>query len=172
MVVVARDVTPVEDLARLRQEFSRLVEAEAAQRLVAEQLQQAVMPARPDVDRRRAGRRRTSPPTPTSPTGGDLYDCQVLPDGDLHLCVVDVLGHGVEATQDALTVMHTVRTVVLDGTPLQDVVARADLLLGRQAPELVATVVLARYTPTTGELRVVSGGHPPALVVHGGRAGA
>ena len=102
---------------------------------------------------------------PTSPTGGDLYDCQVLPDGDLHLCVVDVLGHGVEATQDALTVMHTVRTVVLDGTALPDVVARADLLLGRQAPELVATLVLARYTPSTGELRVVSGGHPPALVV-------
>jgi serine phosphatase RsbU (regulator of sigma subunit)/PAS domain-containing protein/anti-sigma regulatory factor (Ser/Thr protein kinase) len=164
MVVVARDVTPVEDLARLRQEFSRLVEAEAAQRLVVEQLQQAVMPARPTVEGAELGVTYVAS-DPTSPTGGDLYDCQVLPDGDLHLCVVDVLGHGVGATQDALTVMHTLRTVVLDGTPLQDVVARAGLLLGRQAPELVATVVLARYTPSTGALRVASGGHPPALVV-------
>jgi PAS domain S-box-containing protein len=164
MVVVARDVTPVEDLARLRQEFHRLVEAEAAQRLVVEQLQQAVMPARPAVPGAELGVTYVAS-DPTSPTGGDLYDCQVLPDGDVHLCVVDVLGHGVGATQDALTVMHTLRTVVLDGTALEDVVARADLLLGRQAPELVATVVLARYTPATGQLRVASGGHPPALVV-------
>jgi PAS domain S-box-containing protein len=164
MVVVARDVTPVEDLARLRQEFHRLVQAEAAQRLVVEQLQQAVMPTRPPVAGAELGVTYVAS-DPTAPTGGDLYDCQVLPDGDLHLCVVDVLGHGVGATQDALTVMHTLRTVVLDGTALEDVVARADVLLGRQAPELVATVVLARYTPSTGELRVASGGHPPALVV-------
>ena len=164
LVVVARDVTPVEDLTRLRQEFSRLVEAEAAQRLVVEQLQQAVMPARPAVCGAELGVRYVAS-DPTSPTGGDLYDCQLLPDGDLHLCVVDVLGHGVGATQDALTVMHTLRTVVLDGTRLEDVVARADLLLGRQAPDLVATVVLARYTPSTGALHVVSGGHPPPLVV-------
>jgi PAS domain S-box-containing protein len=164
MVVVARDVTPVEDLTRLRQEFHRLVEAEAAQRLVVEQLQQAVMPARPAVEGAELGVTYVAS-DPTSPTGGDLYDCQLLPDGDLHLSVVDVLGHGVGATQDALTVMHTLRTVVLDGTALEDVVARADVLLGRQAPELVATVVLARYTPSTGELHVASGGHPPALVV-------
>ena len=164
MVVVARDVTPVEDLTRLRQEFHRLVQAEAAQRLVVEQLQQAVMPARPVVEGAELGITYVAS-DPTSPTGGDLYDCQVLPDGDLHLCVVDVLGHGVGATQDALTVMHTLRTVVLDGTALEDVVARADRLLGRQAPELVATVVLARYTPSTGALRVASGGHPPPLVV-------
>ncbi len=164
MVVVARDVTPVEDLLRLRQEFHRLVEAEAAQRLVVEHLQQAVMPARPTVAGAELGLAYVAS-DPTSPTGGDLYDCLVLPDGDLHLCVVDVLGHCVEATQDALTVMHTLRTVVLDGAALEDVVARADLLLGRQAPELVATVVLARYTPSSGSLRVVSGGHPPPLVV-------
>ncbi len=170
LVVVARDVTPVEDLTRLRQQFHRLVEAEAAQRLVVEQLQQAVMPARPVVVGAELGVTYVAS-DPTSPTGGDLYDCQLLPDGDLHLCVVDVLGHGVGATQDALTVMHTLRTVVLDGTALEDVVARADLLLGRQAPELVATVVLARYTPSTGRLRVASGGHPPALVVTPRRPG-
>ena len=164
LVVVTRDVTPVEDLMRLRQEFHRLVEAEAAQRLVVEHLQQAVMPARPEVPGAELGLAYVAS-DPTSPTGGDLYDCLLLPDGDLHLCVVDVLGHGVEATQDALTVMHTLRTVVLDGVDLEDVVARADLLLGRQAPELVATVVLARYTPGTGALRVVSGGHPPPLLV-------
>ena len=69
------------------------------------------------------------------------------------------------ATQNALTVIHTLRTMVLEGTPLLDVVARADLVLGRQDVELVATVVLALFDPTSGTVRIVSGGHPPALLV-------
>lgn len=164
LVVIARDVTPAEQMVELRRQFEQLVEAEAAQRLVVEHLQQAVMPPRPDVAGAELGVAYVAS-DPSSPTGGDLYDCQLLPTGELHLAVVDVLGHGTHATQDALTVMHTLRTVVLDGTPLEDVVARADELLGRQARELVATVVLARYQPQDGRLRVASGGHPPALVV-------
>jgi len=164
LIVVARDVTPVEDLERLRQEFSRLVEAEAAQRLVVEHLQQAVMPPRTCVDGAELGITYVAS-DPSEPTGGDLYDCQVLPSGELYLSVIDVLGHGVGATQDALTVIHTLRTVVLEGTSLDDVVTRADLVLGRQNAELVATVVLALFDPTSGVVRLVSGGHPPALLV-------
>ena len=164
LVVIARDVTPAEQIEQLRTQFARLVEAEAAQRLVVEHLQEAVMPPRPDVPGAEIGVSYVAS-DPSSPTGGDLYDCQLLPSGELHLAVVDVLGHGTHATQDALTVMHTLRTVVLDGTPLEQVVARADELLGRQDRDLVATVVLARYSPRDGRVQVVSGGHPPALVV-------
>ncbi|MCU1692558.1 MAG: domain S-box-containing protein, partial [Frankiales bacterium] len=164
LVVVARDVTPAQEFAELRAQFARLVEAEAAQRLVVEHLQRAVMPTLPSVAGSELGVRYVAS-DPSEPTGGDLYDCQVLPDGTVHLAVVDVVGHGVQATQHALSVAHTLRTVVLDGTPLGDVVARADLLLGRQDPDLVATVVLARYTPATGALQLAGGGHPPPLVV-------
>jgi len=164
LIVVARDVTPVEDLERLRLEFSRLVEAEAAQRLVVEHLQHAVMPPRTSVEGAELGLTYVAS-DPTEPTGGDLYDCQVLPSGELYLSVIDVLGHGVGATQDALTVVHTLRTVVLEGTPLDEVVTRADIVLRRQKPELVATVVLALFDPATGVVRLVSGGHPPALLV-------
>ena len=164
LVVVARDVTQVDEIERLREEFTRLAAAEAAQRIVVEQLQQAVMPARPDVhDTELAVSYLAS--DAHAPTGGDLYDWQVLPDGDLHVAVVDVLGHGVAATKDALSVVHTLRLVAVDGTPLEEMIGRADRLLGAQFPDLVATVVLARYTPATGRLRVAAGGHPPALVV-------
>jgi anti-sigma regulatory factor (Ser/Thr protein kinase) len=105
------------------------------------------------------------PSDPSAPTGGDIYDWQVLPDGEVHLCVVDVLGHGVGATKDALAVVHTLRVVTAEGRPLEDVVIRADELLSAQHPELVATVVIARYNPLTGRLRVAAGGHPPALLV-------
>ena len=164
LVVVARDVTPVAQIEELRAEFERLVEAEAAQRLVVEQLQSAVMPPRPDVDGAELGVSYLASED-TAPTGGDLYDWQVLPDGDVHVAVVDVLGHGVAATKDALAVVHTLRTIAVDGTPLDGIIERADRLLGAQHPDLVATVVVARYTPTTGRVRVASGGHPPALVV-------
>ena len=61
--------------------------------------------------------------------------------------------------------MHALRFAAFDGTPLEHMVLRADDLLSAQAPDLVATVVIARYRPETGELKVASGGHPPALVV-------
>jgi PAS domain S-box-containing protein len=164
LVVIARDVTPVDEIERLRAEFSRLAEAEAAQRLVVEQLQEAVVPPTPAIAGTELGVSYLASDA-SAPTGGDLYDWQVLPDGDVHVAVVDVLGHGVAATKDALAVVHTLRTVAVDGTPLEEVVGRADRLLGAQHPDLVATVVVARYTPSTGRLRVAAGGHPPALVV-------
>ena len=164
LVLIARDVTAVDEIEQLREEFTRLAEVEEAQRLVVEQLQQAVMPATPDVEATEIAVSYLASET-NEPTGGDLYDWQVLPDGAVHVAVVDVLGHGVAATKDALAVVHTLRTVAVSGTPLEEMVSRADELLGAQHPDLVATVVVARYEPETGRLRVAAGGHPPALVV-------
>lgn len=164
LVVVARDVTPAQEFEALRAEFGRLVEQEAARRLVVEQLQAAVVPDTPEVPGLELAVAYVAS-DPKEPTGGDLWDWHVMADGQLHIAVVDVLGHGVAATKSALSVVHTLRAVALDGTPLEDMVGRASALLERQDPELVATVVLARLDPTTGRLRVASGGHPPALVV-------
>ncbi|HEX8001872.1 MAG TPA: SpoIIE family protein phosphatase [Mycobacteriales bacterium] len=164
LVLIARDVTSVDEIATLREEFLRLAELEAAQRLVVEQLQQAVMPATPAVEGAELSVSYLASET-HAPTGGDLYDWQMLPDGSVHISVIDVLGHGVAATKDALSVVHTLRTIAVAGTPLEDMVVAADRLLGAQHPDLVATVVIARYEPLTGRLRVAAGGHPPALVV-------
>ncbi len=51
-------------------------------------------------------------------TGGDLYDWVLLPDGTLHLAVVDVMGKGVAAIKAAVAVTHALRLLVLDGVPL------------------------------------------------------
>ncbi len=166
-VVVARDITPAEEYEELRGQFSQLVEAQAAQRLVVEHLQRAVAPDPPDVDGTDIAVTYLAS-DPSAPTGGDLYDWRLLPSGELHVAVVDALGHGVVATKAALTVISTLRFVTMDGTPLEEVVGRADRLLAAQDADLAATVVVVRYQPATGELRVVSGGHPPALVVQSG----
>jgi len=163
-VVVARDITPEEEFEELREQVSRLEEEQAAQRVVVEHLQLAVAPQPPAIDGADIAVAYVAS-DPSSPTGGDLFDWHLLPNGELHVAVVDVLGHGVEATKHALLVVHALRFAAVDDTPLEQMVLRADQLLAGQDSEIVATVVIARYQPSTGELRVVSGGHPPALVV-------
>src|SRR5260370_101217 len=79
------------------------------------------------------------------------------------------MGKGVAATKDAVSVTHALRLLVLDGCPLDKLIARADELVGALNPDLVATLLVGRYNPATGIMRLVGGGHPPALVVTGGR---
>lgn len=164
LIVIARDVSAVREIENLREEYGRLARVEASHRAVVDQLQEAVMPATPDVDGADLGVAYL-PSDPSAPTGGDLYDWQVLADGDVHLAVIDVLGHGVAATKDALAVIHALRLVALEGCPLGEVVARSDELLAAQKRDLVATVLIGRYNPYTGTLRLAGGGHPPPLLV-------
>ncbi|MEE1927953.1 PP2C family protein-serine/threonine phosphatase [Streptomyces sp. TRM 70351] len=106
-----------------------------------------------------------APADTDAPTGGDLYDWFFLPDGTVHITVVDALGHGVRSTRSALNVTHAVRTLALEGHPLGSIVARTDEILMPLDRELMATVLLARLNPRTGELRLANGSHPPALLL-------
>ncbi len=147
--------------------MERLAELQAVQREIVHQLQEAVQPPTVEAEAAELGVHYVSA-DPSSPTGGDLYDWLVLPDGDLHLAIVDVMGKGVGATKEAVSVCHALRLLTLDGCPMEDLVARADTLTTAQSPDLVATVMVARYRPADGHVRLAGGGHPPALVVTGG----
>ncbi|GAA2325437.1 SpoIIE family protein phosphatase [Streptomyces caniferus] len=100
-----------------------------------------------------------------APTGGDFYDWLCLPDGTVHITVVDALGHGVRSTRSALNVTHAVRTLALEGHPLESIIARTHDILVPFDPEIMATVLLARIHPETGEVRLANGSHPPALLL-------
>jgi serine phosphatase RsbU (regulator of sigma subunit)/anti-sigma regulatory factor (Ser/Thr protein kinase) len=144
--------------------LDKLAELQAAQREVVHQLQDAVRPPTPEADAVELGVHYLSADE-EAPTGGDLYDWLVLPGGDLFVTVVDVMGKGVSATKEALSVTHAVRLLVLEGCPLGDVVRRADELITAQSPDLVATVIVARYSATDGRVELAGGGHPPALLL-------
>lgn len=146
-----------------------LEETRATERQLIAQLQAAVVPARPEVPLTELGAYYSAADAAIN-TGGDLHDWVLLPDGDLHLAIVDVMGKGVAATKDALTVTHVLRLLVLDGCPLELLVRRADPIVTAQNPDLVATLLVGRYRPSTGCLRLAGGGHPPALVVRSGQA--
>ena len=147
--------------------MERLAELQAVQREIVHQLQEAVQPPAIVADTAELGVHYVSA-DPSSPTGGDLYDWLVLPDGDLHLAIVDVMGKGVGATKEAVSVCHALRLLTLEGCDLERLVAKADTLTTAQSPDLVATVMVARYRPADGHLRLAGGGHPPALVISGG----
>lgn len=147
--------------------LTRMAEVEARGKEVVHALQEAVRPPAPIAPFIELGVHYVAA-DPSAPTGGDLYDWIVLPDGRLHLVVVDVMGKGVEATKHALSVTHALRLLALEGCPLGDLVARADLLVTAQNPELVATLLIAVYDPATGDLQLAGAGHPPALLIHEG----
>lgn len=144
--------------------ITHLAELEASRQEVVRRLHDAVRPEAPAIEGAELGV-HYQPADPDAPIGGDLYDWHVLPDGDLHLAVIDVTGKGVAATKDALSVTHALRLLALDDCPMDQLVTRADEVLGESQPELVATVAVARYRPSTGDVRVVAAGHPPPLLV-------
>lgn len=145
----------------------RLAEEEARGKEVVHRLQEAVRPKPPATKEIDFGVHYVAA-DPSAPTGGDLYDWVLLPDGALHVAIVDVMGKGVQATKDALMVTHALRLLAIDGCPLDDMVRRADDLVAAQNPDLVATLVIGRYDPTTGNVRLAGAGHPPALIVNDG----
>ncbi|MFF1374745.1 PP2C family protein-serine/threonine phosphatase [Streptomyces sp. NPDC058308] len=108
-----------------------------------------------------------APASDDAPTGGDLYDWFTLPDGTVHITVVDAIGHGITSTRTALTVTHAVRTLALEGHPLESIVARTDTVLAPFDQNVMATLLLARLDPADGTLALANGSHPPALLAHG-----
>lgn len=157
-VVSFQDIT-----ARLEGEKAAFAASATEQAL--RDLQQALQPPKPDLSNPALGV-CYRPADDTTGAGGDLYDWQMLPCGELHLAVVDVVGKGLPAMRDALAVTHAIRMLSLAKTPLTDLVYQTDQLLTNAYPELAATTVIARYNPKTGLLKFVSGGHPPPLLLN------
>lgn len=83
----------------------------------------------------------------------------------LHVAVVDVGGKGIRATNAALAVIHTVRTLTLEEYALDEVIERTARNVGHQQGPVFATLVVGRYDPAAGTLSVVFGGHPPLVIL-------
>lgn len=100
-----------------------------------------------------------------SPAGGDLADVSVLPDGRVLMIIVDALGHGVTSVRDAWKVLYVSRSFMHVGLPIDEVVERTAATLASDAVPPHATLLAATVDPSTGEVCVAGGGHPPPLVI-------
>ena len=106
---------------------------------------------------------------PAYANGGDAYD-YALNDGTAHLAVLDGMGHGLEAAGAATFALAAYRHSRRRGLGLTDTRAAMDVAVGAQFHgSRFVTAVLAELDTVTGQLRWLSAGHPPPLLVRNGR---
>ncbi|MDT7580528.1 MAG: hypothetical protein QOK35_1792 [Pseudonocardiales bacterium] len=108
---------------------------------------------------------------PWDRVAGDGYDYAVNAE-DAFFAVFDGAGHDIRAGQDTALAMTAIRLARRQGvTDLAALAAHADDLLAAQArPAQFVTAVLVSLDTATGELQYLLAGHPPPLLVRGGRS--
>jgi serine phosphatase RsbU (regulator of sigma subunit)/putative methionine-R-sulfoxide reductase with GAF domain/anti-sigma regulatory factor (Ser/Thr protein kinase) len=100
--------------------------------------------------------------------GGDWYDAVPLPGGGVALAMGDVVSRGIRAAGVMGQVRHALRTFALEGEEPERLVERlAGLVRSLERREMV-TLAYVTVDPDARELRYVSAGHPPPLVVEDG----
>lgn len=106
---------------------------------------------------------------PTEQVAGDSFD-YALNDGVLHVAVVDAMGHGLESTLLAAVAVAALRNARRGGLPLAGTVEAMDAALSAQfGPDRFVTGIVGELDTATGWWRWATCGHPPALLVRGGR---
>ena len=101
--------------------------------------------------------------------GGDWYDVIDLPGGQVGLAIGDVAGHGLRAAALMGQLRTGLRAYALEGHSPGETLKRLDRLLQTISGRGMATAAYAVIDPATGVLRYSSAGHPPPVVVRGGR---
>jgi PAS domain S-box-containing protein len=97
--------------------------------------------------------------------GGDWYDVIDVAEGGLSVIIGDVMGRGVRAATTMIRVRAGLRALVGDGAAPDLLLAQADDLVLRDAPDQFVTTAVATIRPDLGRVRVCSAGHVPVLVV-------
>lgn len=109
---------------------------------------------------------------PYHAVGGDGYDYSV-DNGHAHVAIFDAMGHDLHAGLTTAVALAATRNArrnglgLLEGAELADQAVRQQASEGLRAP--FATAVLAELDVTTGALHYLIAGHPPALLLRGGR---
>jgi anti-sigma regulatory factor (Ser/Thr protein kinase) len=101
--------------------------------------------------------------------GGDWYDVIDLPGGRVGLAIGDVAGHGLRAASLMGQLRAGLRAYALDGHSPGETLKRLDRMLQTISGRGMATAGYAILDPATGTLLYASAGHPPPVIVRGGR---
>jgi len=165
-------LTVMANVAAIRIEHTRLAEVEAAERMLAKELQQAAeiqqrllptcAPTVPGVDL--AGYNAAC-----RTVGGDYYDFLSYPDGRVGMVVADVAGKGMPAALLMSSLQARVQVLFDDPTDLAALVTRLNRIITTNCPtNRFITFFVGVLDPNTDELTYVNAGHNPPLLVHAG----
>ena len=134
---------------------------------VAREIQNAMLPAGPY---QAPGIEVAGLTRPANTVGGDFYDIQPLRDGRVVIALGDVSGKGSPAALLMALLLAMFRTLIPsieeDNLEAADIASRLNVQVSRHAPgNRFITLFCGIFTPLTGELRYVSAGHTPPLVM-------
>jgi anti-sigma regulatory factor (Ser/Thr protein kinase)/putative methionine-R-sulfoxide reductase with GAF domain len=101
--------------------------------------------------------------------GGDWYDVIDLPGGHVGVAIGDVAGHGLRAAALMGQLRTGLRAYALEGHAPAETLRRLDRLLQTISGRGMATAAYAVIDPAAGTLSYCSAGHPPPVVVRGGK---
>ncbi|MFI6516247.1 PP2C family protein-serine/threonine phosphatase [Spirillospora sp. NPDC050679] len=141
----------------------------AALRAVAETMQRAVL--RPVPHRLGPVRAQVSylAAAPQAQVGGDLYDVVNTPFG-IRVILGDVMGKGLTAVEKATDVLGAFRELAHLEPTLAGTAQRLDAFLaGNGQDEGFVTALLVEIPLAGGTAELINCGHPPPLVLSGGR---
>ncbi len=106
---------------------------------------------------------------PTYDVGGDAYDYAV-DDQIARVMVLDAMGRGLSAGLTSATALSAIRAARRNRDSLADMARAADTALIEQFPDVrFVTGVLAELDMDRGRLRYLNAGHPPPVLIRGGR---
>ncbi len=162
-------LTVMANIAAIRIEHARLAEVEQAEKMLANELQQAAeiqrrllpekAPVLPGVDI--AGYNASC-----HTVGGDYYDFLPYPDGRVGLLVADVAGKGMPAALMVSSLQARVQVLFEEYTGLASRVTRLNRIIHTSCPNnRFITFFLGVLDPATGEMTYCNAGHNPPLLV-------
>ena len=163
-------LTVMANIAAIRIEHTRLAEVEAAERMLAKELQQAA-----DIQQRLLP--VTAPNVPgldlagynaaCRTVGGDYYDFLSYPDGRVAMVVADVAGKGMPAALLMSSLQARVQVLFDDPTDLAALVTRLNRIITTTCPtNRFITFFICILDPKTDEIIYVNAGHNPPLPAH------
>jgi len=135
---------------------------------IAETLQRSLLPrAMPEVSGVEVAA-RYRPGGGGASVGGDWYDVIALDDGRVALTIGDVMGRGTRAAAVMGQLRIALRAYALQGLSPAEAMRSVDRLFHDLADDAMATAVFLVLEPRTGQMEVVSAGHPPPLLAQPG----
>ena len=106
---------------------------------------------------------------PSYEVGGDIFD-YALSEGRAHVAIFDAMGHGLEAALLASVAVGAYRNARRRPLPLAHTVSMIDdALAGQFGGGRFVTALVAELDLDSGRLQWVVAGHPPPLLLRGGR---
>lgn len=159
-------------LESARAQIIRQRQTAAAERRVARELRQAILPV-PEGNVEAAGLRfavRYLAAESGARIGGDWYTVNDLPDGRVLIGIGDAAGHGLEATALMARMRSGLGGLSYTGARSGKLMTWLNELVCFDAPQTTATAAIGHYDPVTRELTWTRAGHPPPVLVRDGVA--